>query len=450
MRKYHFPSILFLLIALFVTLAAPACGAVVGDDNFSVNAASAILVDNDFNEVLYEFNADERRFPASITKVMTGLLTVEAVDRGELSMGASVTLDDSLYTGIGADGSTQGLVAGEVLTVKDLLCCALIPSANEACNALAVAVAGDIPTFVERMNTRAQELGMDNTHFVNTHGYHDENHYTTARDIVKMCQEAMKHPDFREVVSSKTYSIPATNLHAARDLFDTNALLSAYRSGRNDLLYSYAIGIKTGSTPEAGYCLASAAEKEDRTMIAVILGGQNIPASPDQNYFAESKRLLEHGFNDFSRQQILDATEPVGTIPVTLCAEQDYVTVQPAESLEATLANGVDAASFTRETDLPETLEAPIVKGQKLGTLHIKFGDQEFGTVDLVATSALERSQMLYVQQQVMEFLDQIWVKAALVGIGLLTAGLILRLTLFSGGRRSKSGGGRGYRGRRR
>ena len=182
MKKYRSIPAFFLLLSLLTTLLTPAL-ATEESDSFTVNAASALLLDADHDEVLYEQNADERRFPASITKVMTGLLTAEAIDRGELSLDTQVTLGDDLYTGIGEGGSTQDLKPGEVLTVRDLLNCALIPSANEACNALASLVAGSIPAFVDLMNQRAAELGMTGTHFVNPHGYHDDDHYTTARDV---------------------------------------------------------------------------------------------------------------------------------------------------------------------------------------------------------------------------------------------------------------------------
>ncbi|MDE6590720.1 MAG: D-alanyl-D-alanine carboxypeptidase, partial [Oscillospiraceae bacterium] len=328
-----------------------------GDDSFSLSATAAILVEADTGEVLFEAAADERRYPASITKVMTGLLTVEAVERGEIMLDQVVTLGDDLYTGIGVDGSTQNLQAGEVLTVRDLLNCALIPSANEACNALAVVVAGSIPSFVELMNERAAELGMTSTHFMNTHGYHDDDHYTTARDISYMCLEAMSHPEFRAIVSSGTYTVPATNLHDARVLQDTNALVS--ESKTSGMRYRYAIGIKTGSTPEAGYCLASAAEKDHRTVIAVLLGGKYWYASGnyvEDNYFMESRRLLEHGFNDFAQKTVLDEIEPIGTISVSLCKEQDYVTVQPDSSIFATLPKDLDPTLFERNVSLPDSL----------------------------------------------------------------------------------------------
>lgn len=454
MKKYTSPLTFLTALALTAALLCPAALASEPSSaqSFSVDAASAILIDADYDEVLYQQTPDERRFPASITKVMTGLLTVEAIHRGELFMDTVVTLGDDLYVGIGEGGSTQGLKTGEMLTVWDLLNCALIPSANEACNALAVAVAGSIPAFVDQMNQRAAELGMTGTHFTNTHGYHDDNHYTTARDISRMCLEAMKYPDFREIVSSTSYTVPATNLSDKRVLHDTNALVSNYRV--KGFLYEYAIGIKTGSTPEAGYCLASAAEKNGRTMIAVVLGAKYWRSDGqfvEHNYFTESKALLEYGFNSFSRKTILDQVEPVDTVPVSLCAEQDYVTVQPAVGLEATLSNDLDPALFDREVTLPETLEAPIKKGQVLGSISITYGGRDYGTVDLVATSSLERSQWLYVKDQLQQIFSLLWVKLLLLAFVLLILLLVARRAIF-GPRRSRRNRSytSAYQGRRR
>ena len=465
MKKYHSLSAFFLILSLLTSLACPmalAADAVPTDTHlFTVDATSAILVDADYDEVLYEQAADELRYPASITKVMTGLLTIEAIDRGELSMEKHITLGDDLYIGIGEGGSTQGLKTGEILTVRDLLNCALIPSANEACNALATAVAGSIPAFVEQMNQRAAELGMTGTHFTNTHGYHDPSHYTTARDISRMCLEAMKHPDFRAIVSSVSYTVPATNLSDQRVLHDTNALVSNFRTGENRLLYQYAIGIKTGSTPEAGYCLASAAEKNGRTMIAVVLGGKHWKVNGEfveTNYFSESKNLLEYGFNNFSRKTVLSQIDPVDTIPVTLCAEQNYVTVQPSQGLEATLPNYLDPAQFERKVTLPDTLQAPIEKGQVLGTISISHDGRDYGTVELVAATGLERSQLLYILDQLQQFFSLLWVKLLLLAVILIVLIFMLRRAIFGPSRshRNRRGGpppkvyNGAYRGRRR
>ena len=457
MRKIHSLSAFFLALLLVVGLSAPA----LAEQEMSVTATAAILVDADYDQVLWEYQADERRYPASITKVMTGLLTVEAVDRGELSLDDMVELGGELYTGIGSGGSSVGLKIGEILSVRDLLNCALMPSANEACNGLAMAVAGSISAFVVKMNQRAQELGMTNTHFANSHGYHDDQHYTTARDIARMCQEAMKHPEFRKVVSSTSYTVPDTynaageRVHASFTVHDTNALISNLRTGRSDLLYQYAVGIKTGSTPEAGYCLASAAEKKGRTMIAVILGGNYWKSGGvfvEDNYFSESKRLLEYGFNAFERKTILNEIEPIATLPVELCEQQNYVTVQPAGSLEATLLKTLDPAEFEREVVLPEgSLVAPIQKGDVLGTITVTHDGQNYGTVDLIASTSLAFSQRLYILSRIRYWFDQLWVKLVLLGVILLLLLLAARRALLgprSSYKSSRRSGG--YRGRRR
>ena len=439
MKKYSSLLSLFLVLVLCLTPAAYAAGES-GEEPFSVEAAAAILIEADTGEVLYELNPDERRFPGSITKVMTGLLTVEAAEGGAFSLDDKVTLGTDLYTGIGYDGSSLKLQTGEELTVRDLLYAALLHSANEACNALAVVVSDSIPTFVELMNQSAGELGMTGTHFCNTHGYPDEDHYTTARDRAKLCREALTHPDLREVVSSATYTIPPTNLHETeRVLKNSNALVSNSVQGYR---YQYAIGLKTGYTSKAGYCLASAAQKDHRTVIAILLGGkywiendQEVP----HNYFVESRRLLEHGFNSFSRKTILDKIEPIATIRVELCDSQDYVTVQPAESLSAILPNDLDPALFQRDVVLPtEPLQAPIEKGTVLGTITLSHAGTTYGTVDLVASTSLERSQFLYVLERIRWVFSHLWVRLILLAVVILILVFALRRMIYGPSRRRR------------
>ena len=408
-----------LLFSLLVTqLATPAALAAEGDgagtsstvESMYIQAKAAILVDDDYGEVLYEQNAHEKNYPASITKVMTTLLVLEAVDRGEAALTDIVTVGDEVNLGIGEGGSGVGLQEGEQLSLEDLLYCALTASANEACNALAQYLCGDVATFVERMNQRAAELGMENTHFTNTHGYHDENHYTTAYDIYLMCHEAMQNPTFRTIVSSVGHEVPATNMSEARSLHETNALVSTWRI--TGYWYQYATGIKTGSTPEAGYCLASSATKGDRHLIAVVLGAENpknADGSTNRLQFSESTRLLEMGFNDFSRQTILDETDrDFPEVAVTLSSGADYVTVQPSGALEATLPNDIVMENFERKVDLPAEVEAPVEAGEKLGTVTLTYDGQEYGTLDLVATASVERSELLYRLDRIQRFFDQL------------------------------------------
>ena len=417
-------------------------------DAMDVDATAAILVDPDSGEILYEKNAHEKRYPASITKVMTCLLTLEAVDRGELSLEQVVTASENIYTGIGENASTADIKVGEQVRIIDLLYAALIPSANEACNIMAEAVSGDVASFVELMNQRAGELGMEGTHFANAHGYHDDNHYTTAYDVYLMSKEAMKHETFRTIVSSKSYTVPATNLHEARELHETNALVSTWRV--TGYYYQYATGIKTGHTPEAGYCLASSASKDGRDLIAVVMGCERVPGTTGSEgftYFSESVRLLEWGFQNFSTKQLLDSTYFAGTIPVTLSRETDRIGVQASGELEAILPNDLDPADFqlTPVYDA-ESLTAPVTKGQVVGHVTVSNGDTVYGQLDLVTVDAVERSELLYRLDQIETFFGQLWVRVALIVLGVLILLLVLRWLLF--GRRRRYGSSRrGYRG---
>ena len=373
---------LVLITGLLTTFAAASSGDSTGSgsailDEMDVDAKAAVLVDPNTNEVLYEKNAHDKMYPASITKVMTCLLTLEAVDAGKLTLDQVITAGASIHTGIGENASTADIKEGEQIRVIDLLYAALIPSANEACNVMAEAVSGDVASFVELMNQRAAELGMSDTHFANTHGYHDDNHYTSAYDIYLMCQEAMKHETFRAIVSSKSYDLPATNLHTEpRTVHSTNALISNWNV--TGYLYSYATGIKTGHTPEAGYCLAAAATKEDRSLISVVMGCEREPGTSGSDgftYFSESKRLLEWGFNNFSTQTILDSTKrDIPEIAVTLGKNTNYVTLEPKGEISALLPNDISTEDFTfTYTRNADSVEAPVEKGQVLGTITASF-----------------------------------------------------------------------------
>lgn len=455
----RFLAALCLLAALILPMAALAEGesaapSTTGSgsalvDAMHIDAAAAILIDADTGEVLYEQDAHAQRYPASITKVMTCLLTVEAVDRGELSLDKQVTVSGNLHSGIGEGGSTADLKEGEIISVKDLLYSALLPSANEACNVLAETVAGDISSFVDLMNQRAAELGMEDTHFANTHGYHDPNHYTSAYDVSLMCREAMKHPTFREIVSSKSHDLPATNMHEARTLHTTNALISTWRV--REYYYQEATGIKTGSTPEAGYCLASSATRGDKDLIAVVMGGTDYKENAQTNYFTESERLLRFGFDNFQTTNILDEGEiDIAEVPVTLSDGADYVTVHPAQSIQVTLPKDMDVSAFSRSLDLPESVEAPVKAGDKLGTVTITYRDKTYGTVDLLANSDVSRSDWLYRIDRVQKFFGQLWVRILLAAIVVVAVFLLLRRAIL-GKRHSRYGSSNrgGYKAKR-
>ena len=235
----------------------------------TVHAGFALVAESKSGEILFSKRAHDRAYPASLTKIMTVLLAIEAVERGDLSLDDTVTVSASALHNLSEYGSSAGLMVGEELSFRDLLYCAMLISANEACNVLAEQVAGNVTDFVAMMNAKAAELGCEGTNFVNTHGLHDEKHYTTAYDIYLITMEARKLPVFLQIAGTASHTVPATNKSAARGLTTTNHLISALRNP----IYFYpdATGGKTGFTTPAGNCLVSSAEKNGLETICVVL-----------------------------------------------------------------------------------------------------------------------------------------------------------------------------------
>ena len=457
MKKYPFLSLL-LAALLSLSLVCPALAL----DDPQPNCRAAILVDGDNNEVLYDFNARQRMYPASITKIMTSLVVLDAVDAGEISLDTLVTASAQAVN-LPWDSSTAGIKAGEILTVLDLLYCDLLPSGNEACNILSEAVAGTSAEFVARMNAKAQALGMADTHFMNPHGLHDPEHYTTAYDVYLMASAAMENETFRTIVRSPSHTLPATNLQPERTIYSSNGLLSSFYA--IGYTYGKAIGIKTGNTGEAGRCLASAAVDElGRTFYCVVLGSEAVTdetGKRDYKHLSESKRLLEWAFQNFSRVTLLDQdTEDVmREVAVSLSDEGDYVLAQPVGEITATMPSDYDPKKAELHFDLPtEPIEAPIAAGDKLGTVTLTYEGQEYGTLDMVAADSVARSEFLYTVQQIEIYWGKWWVKAAVIGGIALVLLLVLYIAVIRPKKRrakrySYSGGGRRgrphYRGRR-
>jgi len=301
------------------------------------------------------------------------------------------------------------------------------------------------------MNQRAAELGMEDTHFSNSHGYHDDSHYTSAYDIALMSIEAMKHETFRAMACARNYTLPATNEHPQRVIRSTNALLSNWSI--TDCLYEYATGIKTGSTNEAGYCLASSAEHNGRHLVAVVLNAENpvVDNVRQRLQFTESSRLLEWGFQHFTHQVILDNTRlDIAEVEVTLSKDANYVAVRPEGVLEATLPNDLDPAGFTYTPVLDsQSIPAPVEEGQTLGSITVSYEGIDYGSLPLVANASVSRSELLYRLDQIQQFFGQTWVRLVLAALAVLAAALVLRRLLFRG-RRGGRGGGYAYSGRTR
>ena len=450
------------LLSLFLSFALliPLFGLTQADayEDFDLDAKAGLLIEADTGEILYEKNAHQENYPASLTKVMVALLVFEAIDRGELSLTDSITATETAFDGLSSDGSTANIVPGETMTVEQLLNCMLIVSANEACNILGEHLSGSVEAFVARMNERASELGCEHTHFANATGLHDPQHYTTAWDLYLITREAMKHEKFMEICNSKSYTVPATNMtEKPRELHSTNFLISNWRA--RGYVYRDAQGIKTGSTPEAGYCLISSALRGSRYMVSVVLGAERVTLEDgvtiQTRSFSETSRMFDWGFDNFIRRDILSSADPVCEVPVALSSETNYVVAHAAEDLSCLLPDNIEPSDLERTVELTnETVDAPVAAGDVLGKLTLSYKGTVYGEADLLALSNVSASWFLTAQRRVSDFFAKPLVKLLLVVIVLLIVALVVYTTMFSRrrryGRRRYGAAHGGYRGRRR
>lgn len=451
-KRFFSAFLLLLMVAGFSAVPAMADEpAPVPDPN--IQAKAALLVDEESGSILYGKNEHDELYPASLTKIMTALLTLEAVDQGKLTLDQEITASASALNGLASDGSSAGIQAGETMTVESYLKCMLVVSANEACDVLAETVSGSVSAFVDAMNAKAEELGCKDTHFVNPNGLHDSQHYTSAWDLYLITTAALKYPEFMTICDMGVAEIPASNLSAVRRLHTTNYLLSNWRA--NGYLYSDAHGIKTGSTSEAGHCLVSSATRGSRTLISVVLGAERIVGADgvaDVQSFSETKRLFEWGFANFSDQKVLSDLDMLADVPVAL-SKIDSVSVHPASEVELVLPNDVKPEDLERKLELPENVNAPVAAGQELGSVELSYHGKVYATVPLVALNGVEASRLLTFWFNVRQFFSRALVRTALVILGvLILAGIGWKLTL---GRRHYRYGkptrrSRGYHGRRR
>lgn len=336
--------------------------------DLGLNAKSAILMEESTGNILYESNPDERLPIASVTKVMTMLLIMEAVDSGKISLDDMVTVSENAMS---YGGSTMFLETGEQLTVNDMLKGIAVASANDGCVAMAEHLAGSESAFVDMMNEKAKELGMENTHFMNTNGLDEDDHYSSARDVAIMSRELMKH----ETIFNYT-SIWMDTLRGGKfQLANTNKLIRFY-DGAN--------GLKTGSTSKALCCLSAAAKRNDMQLIAVVLGA---PTSAER--FASAKSLLDYGFANYAVNTQITAGDEVQKIAVEKGVDKE-VGVVAGDSCSTLVKKGQED-NITKEIKIDETITAPIEAGQKIGTMTISRDGEVIADIDLNASSAVEK-----------------------------------------------------------
>ena len=421
-----------LLIALLFSLAAPAALAL---EPPTLDGQAAALMDLKSGAILYQLNMEEQRAPASLTKIMTVLLALEAIQNGRCTMDDMVTAQADCRDGLGEDSSSAGIKPGDKLSMKDLLYCALLSSANEACNIIASYIEGGIPAFVAEMNAKANDLGCVNTHFANTNGLPMEGHYSSAYDMLLIAQEAMRYPDFMEIANTVSYSPETIVLNEGEPIGNSNALINPRSEyGGNRYLYEYASGIKTGYTRAAGYCLISTAEKDGVRLMAVVMGCQGWLNAGLEEYrnFSDTITLYDWAFDNFSYQTILSTSEQLARVDVELAQGDGQAVLHAQEDVTALLPKDMDPGSVTTEVTIyDDRLVAPIAAGTVLGEVKVLVNGADFGTVRLVTNTEVELARGEYMRLRFREFFSRGWVITLLIIIAVLGGTYIALITRY-------------------
>ena len=342
----------------------------------TLTAPSALLMEAETGAVIFEKNADERRPAASVTKLMTLLLLFERLDAGEIALSDQVTVSQNAAD---QPGSQALLDAHAVYPLQDLLKSTIIASGNDSAVALAEYVAGTEESFVTLMNQRAEELGLINTHYVNCTGLPVADQYTSARDVAVISREMCGHPTYHSYASTWLDTlVHPSGRHT--DLTHTNRLVRFYRD---------CDGFKTGSTNEAKYCLSATAERNGMRLIAVVLGVPN-----SQTRFDEARAMMDYGFATYSRTQVASPGDLAGVqVPVKMGA-RDQADVALGKGLSLLLRSG-QAGRLRFETQLPESLTAPIAQGQEIGKIQVLLEDQLVAELPAVAAQAVRLPGLL-------------------------------------------------------
>ncbi|MCG9968091.1 D-alanyl-D-alanine carboxypeptidase [Pelotomaculum terephthalicicum JT] len=361
-------SLLAFLTILLIIFAADSA---LASTSPVIVGGAAIIIDSNNGQVLYEKNSHQRMYPASTTKTLTAII---ALENSKLSDQVKISSD-----ACNIEGSAIGLQEGESVSMEDLLYALMLNSGNDTAIAIAQYIGGSVSGFVEMMNKKAGEIGALDSHFNNPHGLPDLNHYSSAYDLAIIGRYAMKNPEFRKIVSTKTRNIHRENPEA-----------QTYLLNRNNMLWNYegAIGIKTGYTDAAGQCLVTAANRQNRELITVVLN------SVGTSIWDDTRVLLDYGFAEFNSVSVINAAQYITDARVKYGAPNS-VNVFTDQSLSYNFPKDKPVV-IRQEARLIEQISAPIKSGDKLGELVFFSGEREIGRVDLVSRQDVEKKRSAY------------------------------------------------------
>lgn len=377
---------IFVLIILIILIICNFSFVFAADSNEqpSLVSEAAILMDSKTNKILYSKNENKKMYPASTTKILTAILTIE-----NCNLDDSVTASYDAVTSIPDGYSSANIQVGETLTVEQLLQLLIVHSANDAANVLAEYVGGSVESFVTMMNTKAHDLNLSGSHFTNTFGMHDENHYTTAYDLAILMQYCMKDETFRKIAGSASCSIPATNKYGVRLYSSTNELIIP----NNKNYYQYLTAGKTGFTSQAGDCLVSCSYKDNLELICVILGGKTVNGVSTR--FTESKTLYEYGYSNYSIKTLINKDSVVNQIEIkNATKDTKNLDLLIDQDITALVNNSENYDNLVPEINIDETIQAPIDEGTVIGTAVYDVDGVQYST-NLVASHYVEESKVL-------------------------------------------------------
>lgn len=371
-----------LVFGLFALIGLPALLAK-ADAPPQISAVAAVVIDQASGKVLYDKDMNAEHYPASTTKVLTALLTLENMDIDD-----KITLPED-YVNVGE--TNIGLKAGARQTVEELLMALMLYSANDAGQALAIGVAGTEEAFVEMMNQRVSALGLQHTHFCNPHGLHNEDHYTSAYDLAMIARVAMDNPEFRRIVTTDSFTVRKLNGEDNFTVGNRNGLLSQYE---------YADGIKTGYTRQAGNCIVASATKNDMQLIVVVLNSPNI--------YEESQALLEWGFDNSQHNLLVSANEVKANVKV-LNGGRNQVEVIAEKSLYSVMRTD-ENINVQESLDLPNSVPAPIHRGEVIGSVTYTDKNGYTYSTNLLAAKDVGRYNLRLVVRQSFQSVWQVFV----------------------------------------
>lgn len=386
-----------LILTAFFSLSVPASASF--NSLLETEADVVMLINTDTGDVIFDKNASKRTAPASLTKIVTCMLVLENCEDLNTVVTAKRECIEGLYA---LNAATAGIIAGEQLTVDELLHCLMIPSAADAANILADFIGGSIDDFVVMMNDFVKKLGCENTNFINPSGLDngDTNMYTTAEDLYKITSYALQNPQFRDLCSILKYQIRPTEKYPnIRYLNNTNKMLnSAYK----DYYCPYVYGVKTGTTGLAGHCVITTASKNGYNYMLIVLNAPQYDIDGDgveENVaFTDSKKIYEWAFNNIVLTKVTSKTDIVTVVDVKYNWKKDHIALVPEEEISALVPTGTETASLQIrpiESETAKTVNAPIKKGDVIGKAEVLYGDELVATVNLVASEDISGSVIL-------------------------------------------------------